>query len=139
MAEKALLSQLLVLGSRTSIIGVWIDADATTRSKQSDDLDILGVHQSDEVLHNSIDAVLMEVTMIAEREKIELQALRLDHALVRDIHDFNLGKVGLTRNGTERSKLRTVELYPIIVPCMFILEGLQHLGGVVLRVFHLLA
>ena len=134
MAEKALLSQLLVLGSRTSVIGVWIDADATTRSKQSDNLDILGVHQSDEVLHNSVDAVLMEVTMIAEREKIELQALRLDHTLSRQVHNLYLCKVWLSCYRTKRCKLWAVKLHPIVVVRMFVLKGFQYLRGVSIQI-----
>ena len=139
MIHQALLSQLLILGTWAAVVGIRIDADATTRGEEPDDLYILGIHQTNEILHDDIDAVLMEITMIAETEKIQLQTLRLHHPLTRNIHDLDLCKVRLTRDGTKRCKLGTVELNPIVVLGMFILKGLQNLGSIVGLILRLAA
>ena len=52
-----MLSQLLVLGTWTTIVGVWIDADATTRCEDACNLDILWIHKADKVFHDDIHAV----------------------------------------------------------------------------------
>ncbi len=136
---ETLLGQLFVAGARASVVGVGIDADAATRGEEASDLNILGVHEADEILHDGVDAVLMEVAVVAEGEEVELEALRLHHALVGDVHDLDLGEVGLTRDGAEGGELGTVELHPVVVLGMFVLEGLEHLGCVVCRVAGLLA
>ena len=77
MAEQPLLGQLLVFGAGATVVGVWIDADAATGREEADDLDVLGIHESDEILHDDVHAVFMEIAVIAEREEIQLQTLRL--------------------------------------------------------------
>ena len=131
MIHEALLSEMLILGARAAVVGIGINADATTRGEEPDDLNILGIHQTDEILHDDIDAILMEITMIAKTEEIQLQTLRLHHPLTRNIQDLNLSKVRLPRDGTKRCKLRTVELNPIIVLRMLVLESLQNLRRIV--------
>ena len=85
------------------------------RGKDTCYLDILWIHQLDEVLHDDVHAVLVKITMVAETEEIELQALALYHLHVRDIADANLSKVWLTRDRAEGCKLRAVETYPVII------------------------
>ena len=137
MIEQALLGHLLVLGTRTAVVGEGIDADATTRGEEARDLNVLGVHESDEVFHDDVDAVLVEVAVIAEGEEVEFEAFALDHAAVGDVGDADLGEVGLARNGAQRGELRAVETYPVVVVGMSVLEGFQHFGGVVLPILGL--
>jgi hypothetical protein len=96
-----LLSHLSILRSRTPIVGIGIDRDATTRCKEAKDLNILRIHQFHQVFHDLIDAILMEITMVTEREEIEFQALALYHPLARDIGDFDFSEVWLTSDWTE--------------------------------------
>ena len=77
MAEQPLLGQLLVFGAGAAVVGVWIDADAATGREEADDLDVLGIHESDEILHDDVHAVFMEIAVVAEREEIQFQTLRL--------------------------------------------------------------
>ena len=111
---------LLVAGTRHTIIGIRPDTDAAARSEDARHLNIFGLHQTYQVLHDDIHAVLMEVPVIAEGEEIKLQALALHHSLCRNITYAYLGKVGLAGNGTQTGKLRTIETYPIIVVGMLI-------------------
>ena len=64
--QKAVLRHFLVLRTRLAVVGKGINADAATRNEDASHLDVLGFHQADEVLHDDVDAVLVEATMIAE-------------------------------------------------------------------------
>ena len=101
MRGKPGLSKLLVLGAGTAIVGVGIDAYATTGRKQSCHLYVFGVHELYQVFHDDIDAVLVEITMVAETEKIKFQTLALYHFHVGNVADAYFGKVWLSGNGTE--------------------------------------
>ena len=57
-------------GTLSAIVAVWVNRDPSARGKFSPYLDILGIHQLNEILHNDVHAVLMEVTVISEAEKI---------------------------------------------------------------------
>ena len=97
MAEPQL-RQFLVLGAWASIIGIRMNGYATARHKQSCHLDISGIHQTNQVLHDDIDTILMEIAMIAETEKIQFQALALHHSDIGYVLDDDLSEIGLTCN-----------------------------------------
>ena len=130
---------MLVFRSRAPVVGVGIDRDATTGREQANDLNILGIHQAHQILHDRVHTVFVEVAMVTEREEVEFQALRLHHPLARDIENLDLRKVGLSCDGTERRKLWTVELHPVVVIRMLVHECLQHLWGIVHAILSLLA
>ena len=66
MLCESLLGKGFEFGSWPSVVGVRIDGDSTTRGEQSRDLYVFGIHKGNEVLHDFIDAVLMEITVVAE-------------------------------------------------------------------------
>ena len=68
--QEALLHQVLMIG--VAVVGEGLDGDAATGVEQADDLQIFGIHQLDEVLHDDVDAVLMEVAVVTEAEEVEL-------------------------------------------------------------------
>ena len=139
MAEHSLFSHFFVWSTWHSVIGIGIDGDAATRGKQSYHLYIFWLHQLHQVLHDDINTVLLEVAMVTEGEEIELQTLRLYHALGRNIHDLYLRKVRLSSDRTERRKLRTIELHPLVVVLMLVLKGFQYLWCIVHLILGLLA
>ena len=57
---KAVERHLLILGAWSAVVGIGIDGDAATGQEQACDLDVLRVHETDEVFHDDVDAVLME-------------------------------------------------------------------------------
>lgn len=63
---KALFCRLFPLCTRLTVVCVWIDGQATTRRKLAPYLDVLRIHQLDEVFHDDIDTVLVKVPVIAE-------------------------------------------------------------------------
>ena len=137
MGSESLLRQLLILGAWLAIIGIRPNADATTRSKYSCYLDVLRLHQLDEILHDDVDTVLMEVAMVAETEEIKFQALALHHLHIRNVADANLSKVWLSRNRTKRCKLRAIESYPVVIARMLVDKSLQHLWRIIHFIFGL--
>lgn len=136
---EALLGQFLVLGARTAVVGVRVDGDAATWGEEAGDLDVFGIHQFDEVFHDDVYAVLVEVSVVSEAEKIELEALALDHLHVRDIADAEFREVRLSCNRTEGGELRAVETHPVVIALVLVFECLQHLRSVVHSVFGLAA
>ena len=55
---------------------------------------VLGIHQTDEVFHYNIDAILVESAVIAETEEIELQTLALHHFHIGNVADADFRKSG---------------------------------------------
>ena len=129
---EPLFGKSLILCAGTAIVGVGMDADAAARDEEAENLDVAGGHKTDEVVEDDVDAVLVEVAMVSEGEEIEFQALTFHHALVGNIKNLDFGEVGLPSDWAERGELGTVELHPIIAFGMTVLEGFEHLGGIVL-------
>ena len=63
---KALFCRLFPLCTRLAIVCVWIDGQTTAWRKLAPYLDVLRIHQLDEVFHDNVDAVLVKVPVIAE-------------------------------------------------------------------------
>ena len=139
MRGEALLGEGLVLGAGTTVVGVRVDGDASARGEEAGNLYVFWIHQFDEVLHYLVDTVLVEITVVAEAEQIQFQALALNHPDVRNITDPDLREVRLPRDRAQARELRAVEPYPVIVILMLVDERLQNLRSVVTFIFSLLA
>ena len=63
---KALFCRLFPLCTRLAVVCVWIDGQTTARRKLAPYLDVLRIHQLDEIFHDDVDAVLVKVPVIAE-------------------------------------------------------------------------
>lgn len=63
---KALFCSLFPLCTRLAVVCVWIDGQTTARRKLAPYLDVLRLHQLDEIFHDDVDAVLVKVPVIAE-------------------------------------------------------------------------
>ena len=139
MRGEALPGEGLVLGAGTAVVGVRVDGDAATWGEEAGNLDVFGIHQFDEVLHDDVYAVLVEVSVVSEAEKIEFETLAFNHLDVRDIADAELCEVRLSCNRTESGELRAVETHPVVIALVLVFECLQYLRCVVHSVFGLAA
>ena len=137
--QEAVLCHFLILRAGLAVVGKGIDADAAAGDEDACHLDVLGVHEADEVFHDDVDAVLVEAAVIAEAEEIEFEALALHHSSVGEVADAYLCEVGLSGDGAECRELRAVEAYPVVVIGVFVFESFQHFGIVVLGYLCLLA
>lgn len=126
-----------ILSAWLSIVGIRMNADTAAGNKEPHHFDIAGLHKDNEVVEDNIDAVLVEVAMVAEREEVELEAFAFHHTAVGDIEDAYLGKVWLAGDGAERGEFRAVELHPVIALWVAVFEGFEYLWGVGLRYFGL--
>ena len=116
------------------VVGKGVDTDAAAGREDTRHLDVLGVHEADKVVEDDVDAVLVEIAVVAEREQIEFQRLGLHHALARDVGDDDGRKVRLPCLGAERGELGTMESDEILVFGVLVDESLKHFGGVVRRI-----
>ena len=130
--QEALFHHVLMLG--ITIVGEGFDGDAATRIEQADDLQIFGIHQLDQILHNDVDTVLVEVAMVAEAEEIKLEALALHHQRSWDIINDNVSEIRLACLGAQRGELGTIQSHQVFVLRMFILKHFQHLGRIIVAV-----
>lgn len=89
-----MLRHLLELRAGTSVIGIRINGDASARGEDTRHLNILRVHQMNEVFHYDVHAIFVESSVIAEAEQIELQALALHHLDIGDIANTDFRKSG---------------------------------------------
>ena len=121
-----------------TVVGEGFDGDAATRIEHPNDLQILGIHQFDQVLHNHVDTVLVEVAMVAEAKEVELQALALHHQCARDVVDNKVAEIRLASLGAQRGELGAVQGHKVLVLRMFVLKRLQHLGRIVIVVLRIL-
>ena len=63
---KTLFCSLLPLCTRLAVVCVWIDGQTTARRELAPYLDVLRIHQLDEVFHDDIDAIFVEIPMVTE-------------------------------------------------------------------------
>ena len=77
-----------------------------------------------QVIFNDIDAVFMEVSVIAERKEIEFQGFAFHQFVIRDIADDNAAEIRLACFRAKACKFWTVKLDKIIIFRMFILKCL---------------
>ena len=135
VVQKAELGHLLVFCSWSSVVGVGIDADAASWREDSRHFDVFRIHQFDEVLHDNVDTIFVEVAMVSEAKQVEFQALAFHHFMVGEIVDAYFSEVGLPCDGAEAGELRAVEAHPIVVARVFVFKALEDFWGVVVAVF----
>ena len=135
MRLEASQGHLLVFRTRLPVVGIGPYADAAARREDARHLDVFRLHQCDEVFHDDVDTVFVEIAVIAETEEIEFQALALHHASAGNVAAAYFGKGGLSRDGAEARELGAVEAHPVVVVGMFVFKRFEHLRRIVLPVF----
>lgn len=70
MIHHAELRHLLELRTLAAVVGIRIDGNPATRSKDTGDFDVFRIHQTNEVLHDFVHAIFVEVAVVAEAEQI---------------------------------------------------------------------
>lgn len=138
MVHHAVLSHLFVFGSRFAVVGVRVDRDAAAWGEFAPDFNEARVHQLDQVVHDNVHAVLVEIPMITEAEQVELERLAFNHFDIGNIAYINRCKVGLTRNRAQAGELRAVEFYKIITVRMLVIKALQNTRIILKRILYML-
>ncbi len=123
LGEETLVTERLVLV--VGIGGERQDADAAAWIEDARHLDVAGIHQFDQVLHNDVHAVLMEIAVVAEREQVQLERLGLHHPFARDVGNHNPSEIRLPRLRAQGGELGTVQSDNIFVVRMLVDERFQ--------------
>ena len=131
-SEKSLTDHILMVG--VAVIGKRIDGNTAAGHKYAHHFEIFGVHQFYQILHDNVYAVLVEIAVIAETEKIEFQTLAFHHAFARDVVDDNFSEIRLSGFRTKSGKLRAIESDEIFVLRVLIRESFEHLRSVVVGI-----
>ena len=139
MRSEALLGQCGPLGAGAAVVGVGVDGDAAAGSEETGDLNVLGVHELNQVLHDGVDNILVEITVAAEAEQIQLQRLAFHHAYIRNVRNPDFRKVRLAGDGAQGGELRAIETYPVVVLRMLVFKGFQYFRSVVLAILGLVS
>ena len=61
-----MLGDFFVLRTRATPVGKRPNGNATARREDACDFNVLRIHESDQVLHDLVDTVFVEVTVVAE-------------------------------------------------------------------------
>ena len=97
--QQTLLFYVLVFG--VGIVGEGVDADAPAGGEDARYLEVLRVHQFDQVFHDDVDTIFVEIAVVAEREEVEFERLRLYHLLPWNVGDIDSSEVGVPCLWTE--------------------------------------
>ena len=71
MRLEALLGKRLILSAWAAVIGIRVYGYASARGEEACHFNIFRIHQLDEILHDSVDAVFMEISVIAETLSVQ--------------------------------------------------------------------
>ena len=73
-----------------------VDTDSAWWHENANGLYVFWLHQFSKVLHNHVNTVFVEITVVAKREEIEFKRLALYHFLTRDVVNDDLREIRLT-------------------------------------------
>ena len=139
MMQETEAGKVFPFGIRCAVVAVRVDGEPAAGEKFAPYFDIAGMEKLDEVTHDDIHAVLVEIAVIAEAEKIELQGLAFYHVLIGDVGDINSRKVRLSCLRAEAGEFRTVELDEIVTICVLIGDAFQKRRIVIIGILGILA
>lgn len=134
MLPQPVLSKFFPLCSLHTVVAVGVDGEAAAGKEFAPDFDVPGMEEVNQVIHDDIDAVFMEITVIAEAEEVELQGFTFYHEISGNVGDVDGGKIGLPCLRAETGKFRTVEFDKIVAVFVFIGNSFQIVGVIVVFV-----
>ena len=120
------------------MVAVGIDGEAAAGKEFAPNFDVPGMEEVDQVVHDDIDAVFMEVAVIAEAEEVEFQGFAFYHEISWNVGDVDGSKIGLSGFWTEAGEFRTVEFDKIVAVFVFIGNSFQIVGVIVVFVMGVL-
>ena len=95
MFKQAFAGKAFKLGTAAPVVGKRMNGNAAAGGEIAIYFDVFGIHQGNQVFHDDVDTVFMEIAMVAEAEQIEFQGFAFDHFDIGNVADVNGGKVRL--------------------------------------------
>ncbi len=134
MLPQPVCSKFFPFCSLHPMVAVGVDGEAAAGEEFAPDFDIPGMEEVNQVIHDDIYAVFMEVAVIAEAEEVELQGFTFYHEISGNVGDVDGGKIGLPCLRAETGKFGTVEFDKIVAVFVFIGNSFQIVGVIVVFV-----
>ena len=131
VGSESLTGKGLVVSPWPSVVDIRMDGYSSSRSEQAQHLDVLRIHQFDQVIEDDVDTILVETSVVTETEQVEFEALALNHTYVGNIADADLCEIRLSRDRAQSSEFRAVETHPVITAGMHVLESLEDIGSII--------
>ncbi len=138
MLPQPICSKFFPLSAFHPVVAVGVDGEAAAGEEFAPDFDVAGMEEVDQVIHDDIDAVFMEVAVIAEAEEVEFQGFAFYHEISGNVGDVNGSKIGLPGFGAQAGEFRTVEFDKIVAVFVFIGNSFQIVGVIVVFVMGVL-
>lgn len=82
MHLKPILSDGEPLRAFLSVIAEWVDRDTSARQELAPNFDVFWIQKSNEVLHNDVHTVFMEIAMISEAKQIKFERFAFNEICV---------------------------------------------------------
>ena len=139
MTKQTEAGEVAPFSAGDAVVAIGVNGQAASGQEFAPYFDVTGMEQFDQVGHDDIDAIFMEVAVISEAEKVEFQRFTFYHVLVRDVGNINGSKIWLTGFWTQAGKFRAVEFDEKIAVCVFVRDTFQESGIVIIGVFCILA
>ena len=134
MLPQPVCSKFFPFCSLHTVVAVGVDGEASAGEEFAPDFDVPGMEEVDQVVHDDIYAVFMEITVIAEAEEVELQGFAFYHEISGNVGDVDGGKIGLPCLRAETGKFGTIKFDEIVAVFVFIGNSFQIVGVIVVFV-----
>ena len=139
MTKQAEAGEVAPFGAGDAVVAIGVNGEAASGEEFAPYFDVPGMEQFNQVGHDDIHTIFMEVAVISETEEVKLERFTFYHVLVRDIGNINGSKIRLAGFRAQAGKLGTVEFDEIIPVCMFIGNPFQQSRIVIVGILGILA
>ena len=139
VVKKTVAGEIFPFRTGNAVIAVRINGKTAAGKEFAPYFYIAGTEQTNQVGHNHIDAVFVEITVIPIAEKVELQGFAFYHPFIRNIGNIDGGEIGLPRFRAEAREFRTIELDEIIPVFMLIGNFFQKIRIIIIEILRISA
>lgn len=139
MTKQAEAGEVAPFGAGDAVVAIGVNGEAASGEEFAPYFDVPGMEQFNQVGHDDIHTIFMEVAVISETEEVKLERFTFYHVLVRDIGNINGSKIRLAGFRAQAGKFGTVEFDEIIPVCMFIGNSFQQCRIVIVGILGILA
>ena len=139
VAEEPVAGEVAPFGARDAVVAVGVDGEAASGEEFAPDFDVAGAEEFDEVGHDDVHAVFVEVAVISKGEEVEFQGFAFYHVFIGDVGNIDGGKVGLPGLGAEAGEFGAVEFDEEVPVFVFVGDSFEQVGVVVVGVGGVLA
>lgn len=125
MVEKTESCKVVPFGAWDAVVAVGIDGEAAAGEEFAPYFNISGAEETDEVFHDHVDAVFMEVAVVTVAEEVKFQGFAFYQVFVWNEGNVNGSKIRLACFRAEAGEFRAVEFYEEVLVRVFVWNSFQ--------------